>query len=374
VTGDHVPVHGGDLWGAAARYGGRPEDYLDFSANINPLGPPAAVYQALSANLTSIAHYPDPRARAITAELAAYYNVPKDCILVGNGASEVIRLLGLLRGVRRALVPVPTFAEYEAAMRAAGVGVRYLCLPEENGFAVSGKAITRCCSDIDIIFLCNPNNPTGRLIETDQLHHLVKATRAAGIRLVVDESFLDLVPAGEAMSLIPMVRAAAHLLIVRSLTKAFAIPGLRLGCLVASPAVVTELRERRDPWSVNCLAQAAGVAALHDTGYLRRSREIIARERKYLFHRLNGIPGLRPFPPAANYIFVRIIASGWDSTRLTESLGQRGILIRDCFSYPFLGKRYVRLAVRERQDNDRLLEALAGLLGSPGLDPGSGGG
>ena len=344
-----APLHGGDLRRAAAVYG--PREFIDFSANINLLGPPPQVWQVLSENLKDVVHYPDPHLEGLKADLASFLQVDSACILPGNGGAELIYLLPRLAGVRQVLIPAPTFAEYAEAAQACKVPIRY-------------------CPDLDhleqgdMLFLCNPNNPTGKLTPKEQVWQLAQRADKQGALLVVDEAFIDFTPEGRAASAAPLVKDCERLIVLYSLTKLFAIPGLRLGCLVASRTLIDVLRQLQPPWSVNCLAELAGRAALGDESFRERTRKATAEEREFLYQGLLAQQGLTPYPSAANFIFVAIDDPSWTGTTVTDALGRRGILVRNCANFEGLeGDRHIRVAVRTRQENERLLRELADLLG-----------
>ncbi|MGI9953224.1 threonine-phosphate decarboxylase CobD [Moorellaceae bacterium AZ2] len=357
-----VPLHGGNWPEMQQKYGWSPEEILDFSANINPLGPPAGVLACLAANLEAVRRYPDPANGQLKEALALYLQVPPEALLIGNGATEIIYSLCFLLRPRAVLVAEPTFAEYRRAARAAGARVLSLPLQAGDGFRLDGAAYCRHLAQADMAFLCNPNNPVGNLIEQRDLEGILWESRKQGTWLVVDESFLDFVGEGPRLSLCQAALRTPNLVVLRSLTKFFALPGLRLGYAVASPSLVSHLEERRDPWAVNILAQMAGAEALKDEEYVLRTRRWLEEERRYLYQGLASLPGSKPYPPEANFVLVDIGRTGWSSGRLTEACARRKILLRDCASFPGLGDGHIRVAVKGREANDVLLAVLRELL------------
>ncbi|KYH31102.1 threonine-phosphate decarboxylase CobD [Neomoorella mulderi] len=352
------PVHGGDWQGAVEKYGWQPEDILDFSANINPLGPPAGVLETLQQNLQAIQRYPDPYCRQLKKALADYLQVDAAAIIAANGATELIYLICQALKPRRVLIPEPTFSEYRRAALVAGAEVLMLELDPASSFALDIARWRQNLAQVDLAFLCNPNNPTGQLLERAVLKEIVDLCQRYGVFLLVDESFLDFLPNWPELSLGSRAAAREGLLSLRSLTKIFALPGLRLGCGVGHPELVARLEARRDPWSVNILAQIAGAVALADREYLEATRELIRREKEYLYHGLAGLAGFRPYHPEVNFILTDITASGLTVPQLAAHLARERILIRDCSSFPGLGPAYFRVAVRERWANQKLLAAL----------------
>lgn len=341
---ERPPLHGGDLEAARARWAEPSGGFLDFSANINPLGPPPRAVAAAQGALSGIAHYPEPFARRLRAALAGRHRVQEPMVLVGNGAAEVIYLLlRLARGCRVA-VPQPGFAEYERAARAAGARP----VPVAHDRTEPPPGVGRG----DWWIVCNPHNPTGHLFTPAGLLRMAERTRAT---LLVDEAFVDLTDAGEAGSVIPWVAERRNLVVVRSLTKFYALPGLRVGYAVAPPWMVAALDAARDPWSVSGPAQAAALEALHDREYAARTRRWVREERAYLAGELASLPGFVVYPPSANFVLVR---APLPAHEIQERLGPLGILIRDCRSFAGLSAFHMRLAVRTRAEHERLVAHL----------------
>ncbi|MFZ5826344.1 MAG: threonine-phosphate decarboxylase CobD [Bacillota bacterium] len=339
------PLHGGDLHAAAARWGLPAERFVDFSANINPLGPPAGALAAAAAALAGVAHYPEPFARTLRAALARRHQLPEAAIIVTGGASEALYLLLREAAGRRVALPVPGFAEYGRAARAAGATV--LPVPFDQTDPPAGLRAG------DWWVLCNPHNPTGHLLRPGRILALAGETPAT---LLVDEAFIDLTEAGEEGSVIPQVLHRRNLVVLRSLTKFYALPGLRVGYAAAPSHLAARLDGARDPWSVSAVAQAAALAALADSDYAARTRAWIAAERPFLARAVAALPGWSLCePPSANFLLARAPVP---AHRLQERLGPLGILIRDCRSFEGLTPHHVRLAVRTRAENLRLLAAL----------------
>ncbi len=354
--------HGGDVVGAARAFNLSLRDILDFSANINPLGPSPAALAAIKENLEIIRHYPDPFCRDLRRALSSYLAVPPECLLPGNGVSELIYLITRVVGCRRALVTAPTFTEYAEAVTAAGGEVREVPLREEEGFALSPVRLKKEMPGADMVFICNPNNPTGRVEKKSVVRSIIEAARETGQMLVVDEAFIDFVEKREQHTILPLVEKYQHLVILYSLTKFFGIPGLRLGVLIAAPAIVARLEAARDPWSVNWLAQVAGEAALSDGEYVKATRDLIAREREYLFRSIAQVPNLRPFPTDANYLLVKITDQHMSSPVFAAETAKRGVLVRDCSTFSGLGENYIRVAVKTRKENVKLLNVLSEIM------------
>ena len=344
-------THGGDLVSARVLWAG---EVLDFSANLNPLGMPEGVRRAAVEGVEEAVHYPDPLCRALSAAIARRDGVAPGQVLCGNGAADLVFRLAFSEGPRRALVTAPTFSEYEAAVSAAGCTVVRHILDRARNFDLTGAVLDELTPELDLAFFCTPNNPTGRVIDRGLLEAILEKSRAAGVRLVVDECFLALSDGGEAAGLAGYLEPYPNLLLLRAFTKSYAMPGLRLGyCLSADGALLDRLSRCAQPWSVSAPAQAAGLAAAAEPSHPRLARALIARERSRLMRALEGL-GLEVIPSAANYLLFR--APG--ITDLRERLLRRGVLIRSCADYPGLGEDDYRIAVRLQEENEQLIRAM----------------
>ncbi len=355
VTPDpHRPRHGGDLT-LASRLFGR-EELLDFSANMNPLGPPQGVWQALLDNLPHIVHYPDPYARELKSTLAKYLNVPQENLALGNGSMELLYLLPRIFPQPWALLPAPGFSEYDYAVALSGLASRYVYL-RPPAYVWDMEELSQAVAQGGLIFLCNPNNPTGTLLSRDDLDRLLAVLPATAL-LVMDEAFIDFVDDHPNLTLVSQAVEDPRLLVLGSLTKFFALPGLRLGYLVGTQERVQQVNAQLPLWNINSLAQAAGVAALQDYHYQAHSREYIRKTRQKLYEALQGLPDLSPLPPSANFIFCRLGPAWPNAPKLVQLMGERGILIRDCSNYRGLDDRCIRVAVRRQKENEAMVAAL----------------
>lgn len=351
--------HGGTVFAVARQLGVPPEELLDFSASINPLGPVPGVREAVAGAFDRAVHYPDSAATALAAALADYHGLEPATVCVANGSTELIYLLPLLVSGRRGLVVAPPFSEYGKSLQRAGWTVDYLDLPAADGFRLTAAQLDeRLPAGYDLLFVGNPGNPTGTLLSRAEMAAIAECCRRHGTFLVIDEAFMDFC---EEESIKGLLVERGGGVVLRSLTKFFAIPGLRLGYALGAPALIARLAALREPWSVNTLAQVAGLASLGDADYRRRSRALIAGERHWLAAALAALPGLRPYPAAANYLLVEIVAGPPAREVARRLLGER-MLIRDCASFRGLDDRFFRVAVRNREENERLVAALGGLF------------
>lgn len=335
--------HGGDIYDGGIA--------LDFSANVSPLGTPRSVTDAIERALPELYRYPDPYCRTLVQTISEYEGVPKNFVLCGNGASELIyAYCGAVRP-KRAMELAPTFSEYSLALRRTGCEVVRFALKQEENFDLRKDFLPFLArKKIDALFLCNPNNPTGRLIADDLLEEILRICREKNIALFVDECFLSLSDGG--VDLMPSLSDFPQLFILKAFTKSFGMAGLRLGYgLSADGALLRKMSAAVPPWNVSTLAQAAGVAALGDAEFLERNRAVIRAERPRLEERLREL-GFWVCPSQANYILFRGEAG------LADRLRERGAAIRDCANFEGLGPGWYRAAVRLREENDALLDAM----------------
>jgi threonine-phosphate decarboxylase len=324
----------------------RVEDLLDFSQNINPFGPPPeALEAARSALYEESGRYPDLKYTKLRKALAQYLDVPPENIVPTNGGAEALFLAAAAVGAGGALVLEPTFSEYAAAARSSGLEVvrRVVRRPEE-GFGFDHAALEDL-GGVSLVFLCNPNNPTGDSLDCGEVLEVADRVREAGAILVVDEAFADFTPG---ISVSRMV--GEGLWVARSFTKFFAIPGLRLGCLVCDDA--DRVQRLQPSWPVNAVAAAAGIVAAGDSSFSEASVAEVARLRGNLFDALDDLHGLQPFPGTANFLLVR------GPEGLAERLARRGLLVRGCGPFMGLDTMFFRVAVRGEAENGRLISAL----------------
>jgi threonine-phosphate decarboxylase len=352
VLSENTPRHGGEVYRLARTLGLAPGDLLDFSANINPLGFPPGIVLAVREALGEIVHYPDRQCLELGESLAAYHQLTRQEILAGNGSTELIYLIA--RGLRpqKALIVTPAFSEYEQALKVAQIPLNFHVTREAQNFTLEGPVGPQ---GADLVFLANPASPSGALLSPDRLIPVVAALDAAGVYVVLDETFVDFV---EEASLKTRLRQFPRLIILRSYTKFFGLPGIRLGYLLAAPDLVKRLAAVQEPWSVNTLAQAVGRACLAEFEFMAQTRTLVVQEREYLLKHLSAIPGLLPFPGAVNYLLVKLTRPGWTAAKLNTALLNHKIIIRDASNFLGLDERFFRIAVRRREENDRLLRAL----------------
>lgn len=341
--------HGGDVYRNRVR--------LDFSANVNPLGTPRAVVDAVTESAKHLAAYPDPYCSRLREKLAAVHGVNIGDIVCGNGAAELIFQFAAALRPRKALLPVPSFSEYDAALEAVGCETRYFPLSRADGFAVTEALLPEITEKTDTLVLCTPNNPTGRSIAPELLEKILSRCRATGTWLLLDECFLDLTSAGAEKSLIPALQEGDRSFVLRAFTKLYGMAGVRLGYAICkNGGFLTALCRTAQPWNVSAPAQAAGEAALSCRDFVSRTLALIAEEKAYLIRELRAM-GVAVLPGDANFLMLSGVPGLYD--RLLE----RGILIRSCANYRGLGEGDCRIAVRTHAENEQLIAALWEVFG-----------
>lgn len=351
--------HGGNVLETGLQLGIDPELLLDFSANINPLGLPERVRSLIVSHLDIIMQYPDVEYRHLHQALASASRCDYDQTIAGNGETELI--YGLVRTLapRRAMLLVPGFAEYRRALQQQGCEIIDYALSEQNGFQVDASILDAVRAHRpDCLFIATPNNPTGLMPDADLLDRLASLCESLQIALIVDEAFIDFLPQGSTLA--PRLAESRYLYLLRSLTKFFAIPGLRLGYLLSgNTQTIRQLKRTREPWSVNAFSALVGQHLLLDEDYIARSHAFIARERDVLWQAMTRFSSLAVWKPQANFIFFRCLRQGFD---LKAALLGHHILIRHCENYPGLDRDYYRIAVRTEAENRRFIDALTHVL------------
>ena len=342
-------VHGGDWAGYSEEYGAQP---LDFSANVSPLGVPQGVKRAIAEAAETADRYPDPLCRALSRKLAAHEQVPESYVLCGNGAADLIFRAVLAKKPKKALLTAPAFAEYEAALTACGCEVDYYFLRQEHDFRLDEGFLQAITPEIDMVFVCEPNNPTGVSSPRAFLMQVAQRCSDCGALFMLDECFGDFLDEPEDHTMKSALSSFPNLVILKAFTKLYAMAGVRLGyALCANGELVENMRNTGQPWAVSSLAQAAGEAALEETAYVERVRQMVKQERPWMSEQLTRL-GCRVIPGEANYLLF------YCSVPLIEPLRKRGILLRSCSNYHGLNENWYRTAVRTHEENIRLIQAL----------------
>jgi len=344
----HHPVsHGGRFSG-----GNQQIDVLDFSSNTSPAGMPRSVKSAMKKRLHEMEHYPDTDSLSLLSSLKKYTGLSDSQIVVGNGAIEILyNFSTAFLHKKRVLIPTPTFSEYESASKLADckfVFFKTMNLSEDVDSFISQIPKNGC------VFVCNPNNPTGTILSKNQLTKIISAAKNKSSFVFVDECFIELVPESN-QSVINLVKKYDNLFVLRSLTKSFGLAGIRIGYGIGSKTTIDILKKIKIPWSVNALAQEAGILALNNKSHLTKSKSIIEKESNFLKKKIAKISGFECHDSSTNFILIR---TKDDSTKIQKKLLKHKILIRDCKNFRGLNNHYIRIAVKSHKDNRKLVNAM----------------
>ncbi|MFD0959595.1 threonine-phosphate decarboxylase CobD [Paenibacillus chungangensis] len=351
--------HGGDLTTAAEAFGRESAQFLDFSSNMNPLGPPEYVGDIVQQYIQRIQVYPDPASRKLKELLSNLHGIDEKCLLIGNGAAELIDLAVRAIAPEAAAVVSPCFSEYADAVGKLGSRLHRIPLSAQSGFVLGQDQLWQAMqSGAGLYILGSPNNPTGRLIDRKLIEQLLDS----GAYVMLDEAFLDFVPGSETLTMVAEAARHSRLIVIRSMTKFYAVPGIRLGYAAAAPELIDSMRSLQVPWSVNSLAQSIGEAVIEDMPFVSRTLAWLDEERTWLAKKLNKL-GFIVTPSDANYLLLRLPERmKLNASSLQEAMGRTGVLIRDASLFPGLDERYIRVAVKLREQNASLLERLAEMM------------
>ena len=342
--------HGGELRAFSEKFAVPEKSILDFSSNINPLGPPPSVEKSFESSGAEIRFYPDPEALELRREVARHFPLWPENVVVGNGAVEILDLVLRFLHPKKALLIEPGFLEYRRLLNVMGTEIRSVLLKEKDSFQLSLAELVNALQGVEVAVLAQPNNPTGTLMEKESVQKFLQEAKRRNVFVVIDEAFIDWIPE---YSMGRELRDDSHFFVVRSLTKFYSIPGIRIGYGLGSRKLIERLSTYQIPWSCNRIAQKLGVIAIRDESFASHSRQWLAEERNWFFSRLKEFPGLKVYPSAANFFLLKGPVS------LFDELGKQGIYIRDLTESPGLGSSYYRLSIRERKDNEKLLIALS---------------
>lgn len=355
--------HGGNLTLMAEKYGLEPEKIIDFSVNVNPLGPPEGVKTLVDNWISYVSVYPEPYCDTLKEDYASRLGISPESLIFSNGAVELIYMVMQALRPATVLIPGPTFREYEIAARAFQAKVKHFRLAPEKGFLPALKALMCAVRGVDMIFLCSPNNPTGNLFPQESLGQFLDFCDTQGIFVVIDESFLIFHNCRQELSAVRDIMDKRNLFVLQSLTKFFSIPGLRLGYGVAHPDTIAFLSRFQPPWQVNALAQASAAEAVQDESYAYNTRTFVEQERKQLAAALSAVEGIKVYPSEAPYLLLELGAA-LTAPFMVDGLAQKGILVRDCSNFAYLDDRFLRVAVKDREKNRLLASELTGLVSS----------
>ena len=371
-------IHGGNIFQFAHEQRIEPYEVVDFSANINPLGPSQRGLDALNVQLRYISHYPDATNDDVLNAIADTYGMDKHQIIVGNGAAELLYAICRLPGYTGAFVPAPGFSEYKEALEASKIPVLdifYRPREDDNGkpyFEVPYLALETFAAELKgqdgriIVFLGNPNNPDGTLLDKDHIRTVASMLKDANSLLVIDESFIDFVGNDPLQdnehSIRSLVNEFDNIIVVHSFTKFYAVPGLRIGAAFTNETLITQLQQYIPSWSVNTLAQAYTKAALNDVDYIKRTKQELNDERAFMYNALDAIEGITVYPPSANFILFQVNQEGITANYINEELKKYNMIVRNCDSYVGLTNHWVRIAIKDHDTNIKLVDKLIDIL------------
>jgi len=350
-------AHGGNVDEICRLSGVNPDTMVDFSSNVSPFVPEKLIRGLIRASINTIGRYPDRENLELRRVIAKRLGVPIECTVVGNGAADLIYRAVFTLRPQKGLIVAPTFSEYAKALHYAGAKVDFFTTDLRNKFQVSLDELIRQIKEHDTVFLCNPNNPTGQTVGKIELRAMIQEFSRKKITLLLDESFIDWC---EENSMYSEAASNGRILVIRSMTKFYGLAGLRLGYAVADKRTTRRISACGQPWPVNGIAQTVGAGLLRNREIMLESREQLIKERDYLYRRLCRNMKLQPYPTQANFIFIRI--KGLSSTELTHALMKKGIWVRDCSNFRGLDRQWIRIAVRKRKENMRLIKTLEKVL------------
>lgn len=355
---DHF--HGSDLEKIEEIYGIKKEEIVSFSANVNPLGVSPLLRSALSEKIDAITTYPDREYTSLRKCIAAYCGTEYKNVIVGNGSTELISLFIQIEHPKKALVIGPTYSEYEREIALGGGTTLYYPLKESDNFKLNVEDfLTHLNESIDLLVICNPNNPTSSSIRRGEMRHILDACKQHDIYVMVDETYVEFADDMEEISAVPLTNYYNNIVILRGTSKFFAAPGLRLGYAVTGNRDLIEaINTRKNPWTINSLAVVAGETMFRDREYIEQTKRLISSERARIFDLLKKNPDFKVYEPSGNFMLVRILKENVTSQDLFDRAIREKMMIRDCSTFPFLDNKYVRFCIMKREDNDRLLDCL----------------
>lgn len=359
---DHF--HGSDLEKIEEIYGIKKEEITSFSANVNPLGVSYQLRKTLSDHIDAVTSYPDRDYKKLRQCIAAYTGAQLENIIVGNGSTELISLFIQTEHPKKALILGPTYSEYEREITLGGGTTLYYPLKEENDFQMdTDDFCSHLTEGIDLLVLCNPNNPTSTALTSTQMRQILDTCLEHGIFVMVDETYVEFAPQEQEITSVPLTNYYNNLIILRGISKFFAAPGLRLGyAITGNQDMVKQINTRKNPWTINSLAEIGGQIMFRDTEYIQATKDLIFSERDRICRELRTWDSVKIYEPKGNFILVRLLKEGVTAEELFEHCIRKGLMIRNCSTFPFLDESYVRFCIMNHEQNDRLLDAFRELL------------
>ena len=360
---DHF--HGSDLEKIEEIYHIKKEDITSFSANVNPLGISPLLRDTLAKHVDAITSYPDREYAQLRKSICAYTGANFENIIVGNGSTELISLFIQTTHPKKALILGPTYSEYEREISLEGGHTLYYPLKEENNFQMDVEDFCSQLNDsLDLLVLCNPNNPTSTAVARKDMRKILDCALQYGISVMVDETYEEFTPEGSKISSIPLTNNYNNLIVLRGISKFFAAPGLRLGYAVTgNPDLLKYINTKKNPWTINSLAEIAGCIMFSDKDYINKTKALITGERQRMYDTLSSWKTVKVYPSCTNFLLVRILREDVTSDMVFDHCIRKGLMIRDCSTFPFLDSSYIRFCVMSPEKNNELLEAFREILG-----------
>lgn len=355
---DHF--HGSDLEKIEEIYGIKKEEIVSFSANVNPLGVSPLLRATLSEKIDAITTYPDREYTSLRKCIASYCGTEYENVIVGNGSTELISLFIQIEHPKKALVIGPTYSEYEREIALGGGTTLYYPLRESDNFKLDVEDfLSHLNESIDLLVICNPNNPTSSSIRRSEMRHILDACKQHDIYVMVDETYVEFADDMEEISAVSLTNYYNNIIILRGTSKFFAAPGLRLGyAITGNRDLIKSINTRKNPWTINSLAVVAGETMFRDTDYIEQTKKLISSERTRIFDLLKKHPDFKVYEPDGNFMLARILREDISSQDLFDRAIREKMMIRDCSTFPFLDNKYIRFCIMKPEDNDRLLACL----------------
>ena len=355
---DHF--HGSDLEKIEAIYGIKKEEITSFSANVNPLGISPMLREQLADKIDAISSYPDREYTSLRKCIAEYCGTEYENIIVGNGSTELISLFIQVQHPKKTMIIGPTYSEYERSVSLEGGTCLYYPLKEEDDFTLNTEHFLQKLNEtIDLLIICNPNNPTSSAIKRKDMRKILDACMEYGIFLMIDETYVEFANNYDEVNAVPLTSYYNNLIILRGTSKFFAAPGLRLGyAITGNKDLIDYINTHKNPWMINSLAVVAGEIMFKDQDYIQKTRHLISTERDRMFQKLAAHPDFKPYPASANFILVRLLKDSLTSEYLFDKAIRQKMKIRDCSTFPFLDNSYIRFCIMSPEMNDKLLDCL----------------
>lgn len=352
--------HGSDLEKIEAVYGIKKEDITSFSANVNPLGVSPLLRSTLASHIDAITSYPDREYTSLRECIAAYTGTDASQVIVGNGSTELISLFIQIEHPKKAMILGPTYSEYEREISLGGGTTLYYPLREKDDFVLDVDDFTAHLNEsIDLLVLCNPNNPTSSCINRTDMRRILDICKQYDIFVMVDETYVEFADNMDEITAVPLTHYYNNIIILRGTSKFFAAPGLRLGYAISgNQDLIKSINTRKNPWTINSLAVIAGELMFTDEEYIQQTNSLISSERARIYEIFKNHPDFKPYKPSGNFMLLKILRKDITSADLFDKAIRKNMMIRDCSTFPFLDNKYIRFCFMMPEMNDKLIDCL----------------